>query len=121
MNYGYILLFFLGAVAFGVITLWMSRLLGPSRPYAEKQSTYECGEIPIGVAWVQFNISYYIFALMFVIFDVETIFIYPWAVILRDLKAAGIGLFAMLEMTVFIVILALGLAYAWRKGVLKWV
>jgi NADH-quinone oxidoreductase subunit A len=120
-NYGYILLFFAGAVAFGVVTLWMSRLLGPHRPSPEKNSTYECGEIPIGAAWVQFNIGYYIFALIFVIFDVETIFIYPWAVIFHELMKAGLGPFALFEMTVFVVILALGLIYAWRKGVLKWV
>jgi NADH-quinone oxidoreductase subunit A len=121
MNYGYILLFFVGAVAFGVISIWLSRLAGPGRPYTQKNSTYECGEIPVGVAWVQFNISYYIFALIFVIFDVETIFIYPWAVVFQKFLKAGMGSFVMLEMTVFIAILALGLLYAWRKGVLKWV
>jgi NADH-quinone oxidoreductase subunit A len=120
-NYGYILLFFVGAVLFGVITLIFSRLLGPHRPYAQKTSTYECGEIPVGVAWVQFNISYYIFALIFVIFDVEAIFVFPWAVVFNALKKAGLGPFALLEMTVFIAILAIGLVYAWRKGVLKWV
>lgn len=118
---GYILLFFVGSVAFGVVTLWLSRLMAPHRPYPKKNTTYECGEIPVGGAWVQFNISYYIFALIFVIFDVETVFLYPWAVVFHTLKDAGRGGFVMLEMTVFIAVLALGLFYAWRKGVLKWV
>lgn len=120
-DYSYILLFFVGALCFGIVTLWIARLLSPSRPYAEKLTTYECGEIPVGAAWVQFNISYYIFALLFVVFDVETIFIYPWAVQYQNLIEAGLGGFALLEIIVFIGILFLGLVYAWRKGVLKWV
>ena len=120
-DYGFILLFFMGALAFGVVTLWLSRLMGPSRPYAEKCSTYECGEIPVGIAWVQFNISYYIFALIFVIFDVETVFLYPWAVVFHTMKDAGLGGFVLFEAVVFIAILAIGLLYAWRKGALKWV
>ena len=120
MNYSSIMIFFIGAALFAVITLWMSRLLGPHRPYPEKTSTYECGEIPIGAAWVQFNVAYYLFALIFVVFDVETIFIYPWAVMYNTFIKNGLGGFALFEMFVFIAILALGLAYAWRKGVLKW-
>ena len=121
LDYGYILLFFIGSLLFGVVTLWMARLLGPHRPYKEKNSTYECGEIPVGIAWVQFNISYYIFALIFVVFDVEAVFIFPWAAVFHKLLKAGMGPFVLLEMTVFIGILFLGLLYAWRKGVLKWV
>lgn len=120
-DYGYILVYFAAAVAFGVVTIWISRLAAPHRPYPEKNSTYECGEIPVGQAWVRFNISYYIFALIFVIFDVESIFIYPWAVVFKGLVKAGNGGFALLEMTVFIGVLVLGLLFAWRKGVLKWV
>lgn len=125
-DYGYILVYFVAAVAFGVVTIWISRLAAPQRPYPEKNSTYECGEVPVGQAWVRFNISYYIFALIFVIFDVESIFIYPWAVIYKGLFDKSVthavsGTFALLEMTVFVGILVLGLLYAWRKGVLKWV
>jgi NADH-quinone oxidoreductase subunit A len=119
-DYGYVLLFFAGALGFGVITLFMSRLLGPHRPGKEKNSTYECGEVPIGVAWIQFNVSYYIFALIFVIFDVETVFLFPWAVVLKTLKKMGYGPFTVFEMSVFIGILFLGLIYAWKKGVLSW-
>ena len=120
-DYGYILLYLAAAVAFGVVTLMISRLAAPQRPYAEKLSTYECGELPIGEAWVRFNISYYIFALLFVVFDVESVFVYPWAVVFRELVHAGRGAFAFLEMFVFVMILVLGLVYAWRKGVLRWV
>lgn len=120
-DYGYILLYLAIAVAFGVVTLMISRLAAPQRPYAEKLSTYECGEIPIGEAWVRFNISYYIFALLFVVFDVESVFLYPWAVVFRELVKNGQGAFAFIEMFIFVVILVLGLVYAWRKGVLRWV
>ena len=79
-----------------------------------KASTYECGELPIGEPWVRFRVAYYIFAIIFVVFDVETVFLYPWAVIMRKL-----GVYGFVEMAVFVGILALGLAYAWRKGVLE--
>ena len=76
---------------------------------------YECGEEPIGAAWVQFNMRYYIFALLFVVFDVEVVFLYPWAVVFSKL-----GVFAFIEMLVFLFILIVGFAYAWAKGALKW-
>ncbi|MEW5946959.1 MAG: NADH-quinone oxidoreductase subunit A [bacterium] len=120
-HYGYVLLFFAAALAFALVTLALSRLLQPRKPYPAKETTYECGEVPVGAAWVQFNICYYIFALIFVIFDVETVFIYPWAVVMKMLDSAGFGAFAVAEMTVFILVLLLGLLYAWKKGVLKWV
>jgi NADH:ubiquinone oxidoreductase subunit 3 (subunit A) len=119
-DYGYVLVFFVAALAFGVGTLIISKLAAPKNSYPAKESTYECGEVPVGGAWIQFNISYYIFALIFVIFDVEAIFLFPWAVVLQTLKSMGLGMFAVVEMTVFILILVLGLAYAWRKGVLRW-
>ncbi|MCX5779099.1 MAG: NADH-quinone oxidoreductase subunit A [Elusimicrobia bacterium] len=93
----------------------MSYLIAPDKPSKEKLSTYECGEPPVGFAWVQYNVRYYIFVLMFLIFDVETIFLFPWAVSFRD-----IGMIALTEMFVFLSILLLGLAYAWRKGALEW-
>ncbi len=91
-------------------------LLRPKRSYALKNQTYECGLETTGDTWVQFKVQYYIFALVFVVFDIETVFIYPWAVAYKQL-----GLFALVEMVIFILILVMGLAYAWRKGALEWV
>ncbi len=102
-------------ILLAVILVTIPRLLAPRQPSAMKSSTYECGELPIGKPWIRFRIAYYIFALIFVIFDVEAVFLFPWAVIMRKL-----GVFGLIEMGVFIGILALGLAYAWRKGVLEW-
>jgi NADH-quinone oxidoreductase subunit A len=96
------------------LMLGLGRLLRPSRPQPEKYITYESGVDPLG-GWGQAHIRYYIYALLFVMFDVEAVFIFPWAVRLEKL-----GTFGLVEMLVFIVILALGLLYAWRKGVLRW-
>nr|WP_241254573.1 NADH-quinone oxidoreductase subunit A [Brevibacillus sp. SYP-B805] len=90
-------------------------LVRPNNPTPEKLTTYESGNIPVGDSWVRFNVKYYIFALLFVIFDVETLFLYPWAVAYNKL-----GLFALVEMVIFIVLLVIGLIYAWRKKVLEW-
>ena len=120
-NYAYIAVFAIVGIAFAVITMWLSWVLRPSyKPTGAKAEPYECGEIPFGDAWKQFRVGYYIFALVFVIFDVEAIFIFPWAKELLHLKAAGLGVFAFVEMMVFIGILFIGLLYAWRKGVLQW-
>jgi NADH-quinone oxidoreductase subunit A len=102
--------------AFCIVTILFARLVRPARPGPTKNATYECGESTIGTAWVRFNPRYYIVALVFVIFDVEAIFLFPWAVASRKL-----GLFAFVEAVIFIGILVLGLAYAWRKGDLEWV
>ena len=94
----------------------MSWLLRPKVPEnAVKNSPYECGEIVKGSSWVQFNVRYYLFALIFVIFDVEVLFVVPWAVVFRQM-----GMMAYVEMVIFILILASGLIYAWRKGALEW-
>lgn len=90
-------------------------LLRPNNPSPEKQSTYESGNIPVGDSWGRFNVRYYIYALLFVIFDVETLFLYPWAVAYNQL-----GLFALVEMVIFILLLVIGLIYAWRKKALEW-
>jgi NADH-quinone oxidoreductase subunit A len=97
----------------GYLVTW---LLRPKRSYALKNQTYECGLETTGDSWVQFKVQYYIFALIFVVFDVETVFIYPWAVAYKQA-----GPFALIEMILFVLILAMGLAYAWRKGALEWV
>ncbi|MHB0998930.1 MAG: NADH-quinone oxidoreductase subunit A [Armatimonadota bacterium] len=120
-NYAYVALFAIIGVAFAVVTMWLSWALRPTyHPTGVKSEPYECGEIPIGNAWKQFRIGYYIFALVFVIFDVEAIFIFPWAKELLNMKHMNLGVFAFVEMMIFIAILFLGLIYAWRKGVLKW-
>jgi len=90
-------------------------LLGPKKPNPLKQSTYECGIEAVGEAWVQFKAQYYIFALVFLVFDVEAVFLFPWAV-----KLGALGLYAALEGVLFIAILVVGLLYAWRKGMLEW-
>jgi NADH-quinone oxidoreductase subunit A len=96
--------------------LGVSRLIQPRQPTEQKLISYESGVDPVGGGWSQSQIRYYVFALLFVMFDVEAVFIFPWAVQLNVL-----GTFGLVEMIVFIIILALGLAYAWRKGVLRWV
>ena len=120
-NYAYIALFAIIGIAFTVVTMWLSWALRPKYTgTGVKAESYECGEVPVGSGWAQFRIGYYIFALVFVIFDVEAIFIFPWARVLRDLKVSGLGLFGFVEMMVFIAVLFVGLLYAWRKGVLSW-
>ena len=102
-----------GLLAFTLVLWWAIR---PSRFSEEKLTTYECGENPSGPAWIQFNIRFYVFALIFIIFDVEAVFLLPWAVVFREL-----GLLAYVEGLVFIGILVVALAYVWRKGDLEWV
>ena len=96
--------------------LGVGRLLRPTRPQPQKYIVYESGVDPVGVGWSQSQIRYYVFALLFVMFDVEAVFIFPWAI-----RLDALAVFGLVEMMVFIVILALGLLYAWRKGVLRWV
>jgi len=105
----------LGAVTVTLLLL-VSRLVQPRDPTAVKLSTYECGEVPFGSSWVQFNIRFYVVALIFIIFDVEVALLYPWAVIFQRL-----GMVAFVEAFVFIVILLAGLAYLWKEGDLDWV
>jgi NADH-quinone oxidoreductase subunit A len=102
-----------GLVAAAIIA---ARIIAPRRQIPEKLTTYECGIDPVGEGWSQSQIRYYIYAFLFVIFDVESVFLFPWAVVFESL-----GVQAVVEMAIFIGILALGLVYAWRKGVLKWV
>lgn len=115
-NYGTVGIFLLVSVGFVLITFFIAKIFRPQRPTAGQLQAYECGEPTIGPSWVQYNVRYYIFALLFVIFDVEVVFLIPWAVVYRQL-----GLFAFIEMLVFIMILIFGLVYAWKKEVLKWV
>ena len=119
-NYAWVAVFAIVGVGFAIISLVASWFLRPHHPSEEKQSTYECGEIPIGPAWSQFRVGYYIYLLAFVIFDVEVLFVIPWALALHSLKGQGLGLFAVVDGTIFIAVLAAGLLYAWKKGALKW-
>ena len=114
-GYDAILGFLLIAAAVPVLALVTNKLVAPKSRAGERQLTYESGMEPIGGAWIQFNIRYYMFALVFVIFDVETVFLYPWAVAFNRL-----GLLAFIEALIFIAILLVALAYAWRKGALEW-
>ncbi len=116
-DYAVVGVFLVVGVLFVIVNIdVVSRLLRPSNPQPEKLTTYECGEDPIGGSWIRVHIRYYLYALVYVIFAVETIFLYPWAVVFRKL-----GLFAFVEMMLFIAILLVGFAYAWRKGALEWV
>jgi NADH:ubiquinone oxidoreductase subunit 3 (subunit A) len=116
MEYFFILLFLILSVAFVLGGLGTSLLIAPHRPGRIKNTPYECGEQPIGRAWIQFNVGYYLFGLLFLVFDVEAAFLYPWAVTLREVGVAG-----LIEAGIFLAILVVGLAYAWKKGVLEWV
>jgi NADH:ubiquinone oxidoreductase subunit 3 (subunit A) len=104
------------APVFPISALLIPRLIAPRKPNRTKQETYECGIETVGDAYVQFKVQYYIFALVFLIFDVETVFLYPWAVAFNQ-----IPLFAVLEGVLFIMVLVVGLLYTWRKGALEWV
>jgi NADH-quinone oxidoreductase subunit A len=109
------------AYLFVLAALITSRLIAPHRPYPAKLMTYECGEPPIGPSWVRFNNRFYIIALVFLLFDVEVVFILPCAVIFRPLAGSRAGWFIFAELLVFVLILIAGLAYVWAKGDLNWV
>jgi NADH-quinone oxidoreductase subunit A len=109
----------LGVALIGV-SLGAAALIRPNKPNAEKSKIYECGMDPVGSGWSQSHVRYYIFALLFLIFDVEAVFIFPWAIQLEDFAEAGMGGFVLVEMLIFIVVLVLGLVYAIRKKVLRW-
>jgi NADH:ubiquinone oxidoreductase subunit 3 (subunit A) len=117
-NVGYLYAAIMLAAGFGfvMIVMFLANLLAPHKRTKEKLQTYESGETPIGSAWVQYPLGFYIFALLFVAFDVDIVFIISWAVIFKQLS-----FFGFVEILFFIVVLALGLAYAWRKGVIRWI
>jgi NADH-quinone oxidoreductase subunit A len=123
--FGSILIFTIVAMLFVVAGLITARFIRPNRPNPDKSSIYESGEETVGSAWGQFNIRFYVLALVFILFDVEIIFLFPWAMVFGNAELIhgtnGLwGKFAISEMFVFIGILALGLAYVWRKGYLDW-
>lgn len=125
-GFGTVLLFIVGGVGFVVITLLVGRILRPDRPSDEKLTTYESGEEPAGTAWGQFNPRFYVIALIFLLFEAELVFLFPWAVVFgkEALIEESNGLWAVFTMTetfIFILILLVGLAYVWGKGMLEWV
>ena len=103
------------AVALPTLPLVVARILAPRKPNAQKMETYECGIETKGPSWLQFKVGYYLFALLFLVFDVETVFLFPWAVVMKEL-----GMVAFIEVLIFLIILTLGLIYAWKKDALKW-
>jgi NADH-quinone oxidoreductase subunit A len=125
-EFGEILVYLLTGVVFILVMFLVSRLIRPHRPNPEKLSTYESGEEPVSSPWMQFNVRFYVVALIFLLFEVEIVFLFPWSTVfakkeLIDATNGTWGWFSMLEMLIFILILALGLAYAWVNGFLDWV
>ena len=114
-QWAFIGIFLAVALIFPAVPIVMGWLLGPRKPNAIKSDTYECGIETVGDTWVQFKVQYYIFALVFLVFDVEMVFLFPWAVAYGNL-----GLFAFVEVLIFIALLAVALIYVWRKGALEW-
>ena len=114
--YLYAAIMFAAGFLFVMVTMVASNIIAPSTRTKEKLQTYESGESPIGSAWVQYPLGFYIFALLFVAFDVDIVFIIAWAVIFKQLS-----FFGFIEILFFILVLALGLVYAWRKGVIRWI
>jgi NADH-quinone oxidoreductase subunit A len=111
----YIGLFLIIGIVVPIAPLVIAAFIAPRKPNPIKQSTYECGMETVGESWVQFKAQYYVFALVFLVFDVETVFLFPWAITLKALP-----MFAVLEGVIFILILFAGLVYTWRKGLLEW-
>jgi NADH:ubiquinone oxidoreductase subunit 3 (subunit A) len=112
----YIAIFMGVAGVLPAAAITIAGILGPKKPNAIKNQTYECGIETVGETWVQYKAQYYIFALVFLIFDVETVFLYPWAVAYKQ-----VTIFGVLEVVLFVIILLAALIYAWRKGALEWV
>ena len=115
LSYVYVFAFFVAGALVVTVMMLLSHLLAPFKPTREKLKTYESGEEPVGQAWGRYPTHFYVFALLFVVFDVEVIFLFPWAVLFRDL-----GWYGLVEMTIFIAILVVGLFYAWKKKALNW-
>jgi len=115
MEYLPIFIFFIVALGFALVTLFLSAIFGKRKITPQKMIPYECGMDPIGEARKRFSVRFYIVAMLFIIFDIEAVFLYPWAVIFRDLKIFGLA-----EMGVFIAILLVGFVYVWKKGALEW-
>jgi len=116
-DYAPILIFAVVAVGLSAIAVLVPALLGPKHPTSVKLATYESGKLPIGPARRRFPIQYYLYAVLFILFDVEVVFLFPWATVFKDLASRWLGL---VEAGVFVLILVLGLVYVWKKGGLEW-
>jgi len=115
VDFYYIIIIGLVAVFFILQLIMASKFLAPRNPYPAKLEPYECGNVSLGDPWIRFHIGYYVFALLFLAFDIATIFLFPWAVVFK-----GAGLVALAELAFFVGILGFALYYAWKKGVLQW-
>lgn len=115
MNFVLLVVVLLTAIALVAVALGIAKAISPRSYNVQKAEAYECGIPTRGKSWMQFRVGYYLFAILFLMFDVETVFLFPWAVITKDL-----GVAALVSILFFLVILVLGLAYAWRKGALEW-
>ncbi len=121
-HFATVLIFVVIGLVFAGLALGVAKLLRPSNPSPAKLTSYECGELPSGSSWVRFNVRFYLIALFFLIFDVEIIFLWPWATVFKQLYSLpAMGNLMFWEMVVFLIILAVGLAYVWVKGDLNWV
>ncbi|MBV6645938.1 MAG: NADH-quinone oxidoreductase subunit A [Cyclobacteriaceae bacterium] len=125
-GFGTVLLFIVGGLIFVSVTLFVGKLLRPNRPGEQKLTTYESGEETVGNAWGNFNVRFYVVALIFLLFEVELVFLFPWAIVFGDAAKVeatnGLwGKFALVESFIFIAVLLVGLAYAWANGMLDWV
>ena len=117
-----VIVFTVMAIALIIVPLIIQHLISPRHNKGnDKLMSYECGEVPEGSAWVKFNIRFYIIALVFIIFDVEVVFLFPWAAVYQSFIASGNGFLVLIEMLLFVIILTIGFAYVWIKGDLDWV
>lgn len=114
-EFGKIFIFIILAIVFVTITLFINKLIRPNRPTVEKKKVYECGENPEGSPWIKFNIRFYVVALIFLIFDVEVVLLFPWALTYKDF-----GVYGFVVGIIFLLVLFFGMAYEWRKGDLEW-
>ena len=115
MNFTLLIVEILTAIALVAVAMGIARAISPRSYNPQKGEAYECGIPTRGKSWMQFKVGYYLFAILFLMFDVETIFLFPWAVVVQDL-----GIYGLVSVIFFLVVLALGLAYAWKKGALEW-
>ena len=121
-HFATVFIFVLIGFVFAGLALGVAKLLRPNNPNPAKMTSYECGELPSGSSWIRFNVRFYLVALFFLVFDVEVIFLYPWAVVFKSLYPhPELGALVFWEMVIFLAILAVGLAYVWVKGDLNWV
>jgi len=115
LNYLFLGLFFIGALVVPLLPIVLARFIAPKKPGRTKLQPYECGMEVEGDAWVQFRMQYYLFAILFVVFDVEALFLFPWAVVFKETGIPG-----LVAIGIFLGVLALGLVYAWQEGALEW-